>query len=311
MWGRGPINRQAFVVRSTPAERRGLAILLVLSLLYIGWRNYVYQFPQAASNLRTCDLLGALEQIPVQNLSGNLSKSSTAPIVVANLDSSAWNALGLSPKQSAVAVRFAHAVGGIADHETLSRLRVLPNGWLDMHASRLVFPARDPRPTPAFEQASGAGRPGFKSQKNSIPDSKPALKPDLNTADSLTLLEVFGIGPWVAARILEAQRERGGIASEQDFAQALRGWDSLATALAPRVTWNAATVLCRCPDTLSVEQWRALPGITYARAQTLQNYRANHPGPVGNIYGCLALDSASVERILPYLCCRETTHPHP
>lgn len=316
MWGRGPFNRQAFVVRSTPAERRGLAVLLLFSALYIGWRNSPSHASPAAQGLHVCDLLSALEQVPAQTAStasavrrryidrpshAERAAKSAKPILVSSLDSAGWNALGLSPKQSAVAVRYGRAVNGIGDRETLARLRVLPKGWLEAYASRLIF----------SQVSSNRAPPTKTSQQTKTIAPKPIAKPDLNTADSLSLLRVHGIGPWVAARILEARRSWGGIASSQDFTDALRGWDSLSIALSPRLTWDTATLRCQCPDTLSVEQWAALPGVNFSQARTLMNYRANHPGEIRNLHACLAVDSAFVERILPYLCALDSRCPPP
>lgn len=316
MRGRGPFNRQAFVVRSTQAERRGLAMLLLFSALYIGWRNFPCQSPPAAQDLHACDLLSALEQVPAQTLSApsavrrtyidrpshaERAAKSAKPILVSSLDSAGWNALGLSPKQSAVAVRYALAVNGIGDRETLARLRVLPIGWLEAYASRLKF----------SQASSNRSQPAKMPPHTKTSSPNPIAKPDLNTADSLSLLQVHGIGPWVAARILEARRSWGGIASTQDFTDALRGWDSLSTALSPRLTWDTATLRCQCPDTLSVQQWAALPGVNFSQARTLMNYRANHPGQIRNLHACLAVDSAFVERILPYLCALDSRCPPP
>lgn len=291
-------------------------MLLFFSALYIGWRNFPSQSPPAAHGLHVCDLLSALEQVPAQTVStasavrlryidhpshADRAAKSAKPILVSSLDSAGWNALGLSPKQSAVAVRYGRAVNGIGDRETLARLRVLPRGWLEAYASRLTFPKASLNRTPQTKT--------LPQTKTSSP--KPIAKPDLNTADSLSLLRVHGIGPWVAARILEARRSWGGIASLQDFTEALRGWDSLSTALAPRLTWDTATLRCQCSDTLSVEQWAALPGVNFSQARTLMNYRENHPGRIRNLHACIAVDTPFVERILPYLCALDSRCPPP
>lgn len=301
---------RSLAVRSTPAERRGLAVLLIVASLYVGVRAsspvFSAQFPQLFKSselsswpdLHACDLLNALEHLPSpasdarRPLRGQLAPqrkfrpslvelaaSTALPIQVAELDSAGWNALGLSPRQSASAVRYAEAVRGLGDSATLSRMRVLPEGWLAAFSPRLVFA----QPIPAVAQ----------------PDTP--TKPDINTVDSLALLEVYGIGPWVAGRILEARARWGGIANEQDLAEALRGWDSLATALAPRLVWEKTTIRRRCIDTLTASQCAALPGIRYRQADALLAYHRQHPGPLTNLYACLALDSTATTRVIQYL----------
>jgi|GEM_PF-1213728 len=302
---------RSLAVRSTPAERRGLAVLLIVASLYVGVRAsspvFSTQFPQLFKSselsswpdLHACDLLNALEHLPSpasdarrQPQRGQsapqrkyrpsfveLAASTALPIHVAELDSAGWNALGLSPRQSASAVRYAAAVRGLGDSATLSRMRVLPEGWIAAFSPRLVFA----QPIPSFA------------------DPSTSTKPDINTADSLVLLEVYGIGPWVAGRILEARARWGGIANEQDLAEALRGWDSLATALAPRLAWEKTTIQRRCIETLTASQCAALPGIRYRQADALLAYHHQHPGPLANLYACLALDSTATTRVIQYL----------
>ena len=69
------------------------------------------------------------------------SRVSQASIPVDQLDSAGWTRWGLSPRQAASAVRYRNAIGGFRDIEALERMRVLPDGWVEHHRARIVFPA--------------------------------------------------------------------------------------------------------------------------------------------------------------------------
>ena len=232
------------------------------------------------------------------------------PIDVDGLDSAGWVGLGLSPRQAASAMRYRQAVGGFRDAEAVGRMRVLPNGWMERHGDRLVFPVDRPSvqeegkkagaviPDPSLPEASTIGT-------NQAGQEGPV---DLNVADSLTLIGLPGVGPWVSGRILAARRRWGGFADTSLLVEAL-GWDSLARAIMPRFTCGPEAVHRRCPDSLSVEEWEALPGIGRREAATLARFVGHHGGSRETLRSCRILDSTRWNRVLPYLGCGGEEHP--
>lgn len=188
-------------------------------------------------------------------------------VLVTSLDAAGWRALGLSKKQARAAVRYSEAVGGIRDVEVLSRMRVLPDGWLTHFAPQLTFDV------PAGHEDS----PKQDKTKERL-DIEVVLPVEVNAADSLTLVAVPGVGPWVAGRILKARRRWGGFANLGQLAWALDGWDSLAQAVAPAFWCDTALIQRRCADTLSLKHWQDLPGIGQRKAQVLSRFIRHNPG---------------------------------
>ena len=85
--------------------------------------------------------------------------------------------------------------------------------------------------------------------------------------------------------------------------EALDGWDSLATALSPLLYCSEDAVQCRCADTLTLLQWRALPGVGQKTAQVLQRYvRHNGGGLPGPLLAHPILDSTQSALLSHYLC---------
>ena len=123
---------------------------------------------------------------------------------------------------------------------------------------------------------------------------------DLNVVDSLTLIGLPGVGPWVAGRILAARRRWGGFA---DTSLLVRRWVGTASP-GPSCRDSRASpeaVHRRCPDSLSVEEWKR------CRASAVVRRR---PGPVrgpsrrdslGEVEKSGILGLHPMGRVLPYL----------
>lgn len=228
------------------------------------------------------------------------SGASQAPIPVDELDSAGWTRWGLSPGQAASAVRYRDAVGGFRDIEVLERMWVLPDGWLERHRDRIVFPAHaTPEAEPAESRWTIATQEKDMAGWEEI--STPRLVP-LNTADSLDLIALRGVGPWVAGRILRARRRWGGFADTAQLVEAL-GWDSLARSIMPLFSCDADRIERRCPDSLTVEGWSELPGIRWREAKAIVRYVGQHGGDPAGLSSCLVLDSVRWNRLFPYLEC--------
>ena len=258
------------------------------------------------------ELLDALWWLPTEGLHVDAewpkADSDDGPILVDNLDSAGWVALGFSPRQAASAVRYRNAMGGFQDRNALERMRVLPRGWLERHAHRLVF------------SEAISGLKGKRIEKVATPlevvrldrDAKPwkeSLEPvDLNSADSLALVSIHGVGPWVTGRILDARRKWGGFSDTALLVDAL-GWDSLARALMPLFVCESPLTHLHCPDSLTVDGWRNLPGIGRADAEGIVRYVEHHGGSLDALVQCRVLDSLQWAHLIPYLGCVEGNNP--
>lgn len=227
-------------------------------------------------------------------------------IPVNQLDSAGWTQWGLSPRQAASAVRYRNAVGGFRDIEVLQRMRVLPGGWVEHHRARIVFPAlATPEAEPAESPSTIATKEKATADMEEV--NTPRLVP-LNTADSLDLIALRGVGPWVAGRILQARRRWGGFADTAQLVEAL-GWDSLARSIMPLFSCDVDRIERRCPDSLTVEGWSQLPGIRWREAEAIVRYVDRHGGDPDGLSACLVLDSMRWSRLFPYLVCGADEDP--
>lgn len=230
------------------------------------------------------------------------------PIHVDDLDSAGWVAVGFSPRQAASAMRYRNAVGGFRDRNAFERMRVLPRGWLERHADRLVF-SKAPlglngKPT----EKQGVSREVTRLKRPADSSKESTAPVDLNSADSLTLISIHGVGPWVTGRILDARRKWGGFSDTALLVDAL-GWDSLARALMPLFICESPLTHVHCPDSLNVEGWRSLPGIGPVDAMGIVRYVEHHGGSLDALVQCRVLDSLQWARLIPYLDCEMGKNP--
>ena len=230
------------------------------------------------------------------------------PIQADKLDSAGWVALGFSPRRAASAIRYRNAVGGFRDQNTLERMRVLPKGWLERHAHRLVFSETTAvlNEKPVEKRGTPLEVVRFEGAEKTWKESLAPV--DLNSADSLTLVAIHGVGPWVTGRILDARRKWGGFSDTALLVDAL-GWDSLARALMPLFVCESPLIHLHCPDSMTVEGWCNLPGIGPGDAMGIVRYVEHHGGSGDALMQCKILDSVQWARLIPYLDCEVGNNP--
>lgn len=308
----------------------GIALVTLAALAWLGVEAWRYKrLSQQVQDVPVAWLLSALDDLPgcspraKGQINGDgLTGWESGPIHVDALDSAGWVGLGLSPKQAASAIRYRNAVGGFRSPEVLGRMRVLPDQWMHRHWERLVFPpasggmAGPATTSQSLDTRSASGSPsvddppsgkkgkGLQQDRASLATAAsngPAShRVDLNAADSLELLAIRGVGPWVAGRILQARRTWGGFVSVEQLPQAL-GWDSLGRALIPSFACSASDARPRCPDTLTVSQWQELPVIGWREAEVLTRYVRHHGGGMAELRRSGVMDSIEWDLLEHYL----------
>ena len=190
---------------------------------------------------------------------------------------------------------------------------------MEIHGHRLVFPHVDanrsngavqgshPRPAPVLPPRSGSDE---STPHPVVSAFNPADRVDLNLADSLELLSIGGVGPWVTARILKSRRQWGGFSDTLQLKQAL-GWDSLALALMGKFKCSPEHVRRLCTEELDAGAWANLPGVSRKQGQVVARYVNEHGGELQSLMRCGVLDSVCWSQLLPHLkTCRPTTENH-
>lgn len=96
---------------------------------------------------------------------------------------------------------------------------------------------------------------------------------ELNTADSIDLVQVYGIGPTFAHRILRYRDRLGGFASKSQLLEIRGMTEEWYERIAPQVTVDPSKVTKINVNEASIDQLKRLPYLDYYLAKAIVNYR--------------------------------------
>lgn len=136
---------------------------------------------------------------------------------------------------------------------------------------------------------------------------KSKLKPgeviELNQADSAKLMQLAGIGPSFAARIVRYRNRLGGFFSKEQLKE-VYGIDSIKfDQIAGHVTVNPALVTKIDVNNISFNQLRLFPYLNFNQVNAIIQYRAQHGkyNSIAELKNIAILDQQTLQKIQPYL----------
>ena len=134
---------------------------------------------------------------------------------------------------------------------------------------------------------------------------KKSLSFELNTADSLDLVQLYNIGPVVARRILKYRSLLGGYVRREQLRE-VYGIDSARyNDIAPHLTVDPSRITPIDINTADIDRLKRHPYLDYYQAKAiirLREERGAYAG-VGDILNIPIIDSETFTRIEPYLIC--------
>lgn len=125
---------------------------------------------------------------------------------------------------------------------------------------------------------------------------------DINTADSVTLLKLPGIGPYFAMKILKWRDRLGGFVAHDQLLEVNR--------LPPETVERIGSMIHFTPDAVKKLDFNSLtweelanhPYLSAIQARALVSYREKHglfKSP-NDLLKCLVIDSLTCNRLRPY-----------
>ena len=134
---------------------------------------------------------------------------------------------------------------------------------------------------------------------------KKSLSFELNTADSLDLVQLYNIGPVIARRILKYRSLLGGYVRKEQLRE-VYGIDSARyNDIAPHLTVDPSRITPIDINTADIDRLKRHPYLDYYQAKAiirLREERGAYAG-VGDILNIPIIDSETFTRIEPYLIC--------
>lgn len=126
---------------------------------------------------------------------------------------------------------------------------------------------------------------------------------DINTADSSTLLQVSGIGPAFASRILHLRRALGAFISKEQLKD-VYGIDAQKfAAIAPQTILSRQRINHWNINTASLDELRANPYLNWKKANAIIQYRNNNGNfqKADDLKRIYAIDDSTYRKLAPYI----------
>lgn len=210
------------------------------------------------------------------------------------IDVSQWQSLGLSPKQAQSIVNYRQKGGRFYKTEDLQKMYVISP---EMYA-RL-------KPYVAIE--GGAmykpdNKPAFAKESNPRP-KKELLVVEINTADTVQLQEIRGIGPAFARRIANYRERLGGFYRREQLLEVF-GLDSAKfNGFKDQVQVDAGQLKKININTTTFDELKNHPYLRYKQINAIIQYRKQH-GPYKNLEDLrkvAILTPQNIQNLAPYL----------
>ena len=209
------------------------------------------------------------------------------------LDSAGWVTLGFSPKQSAAILKYRGAGAKFRKPEDIKKLFVV-----DDERYRELEPFIDIKPFSEMEyQSKFEDRPKWE---------KPTFESiivELNSADSTLLVQLKGIGPSYANRILKYRELLGGYISKEQLLE-VYGMDSARFVPILETVRVDTTIRVRINlNTADVKQLLKHPYIDLNLAKSIVNYREQHGSykRLSELKNIHLVKEETYRKIAPYL----------
>lgn len=275
-------------------ERSGYVLLLVLMTAYMGLSWWA---PTSAGPDFTT--LQPPAVAPADSaVAGAVSGPAPAlfPFDINTIDADGLRSLGLEERSIEGLLRFRSKGGKVRHAADFDKLFSLTAAEKDRLRPWLRF-SSEPRNDSAFREATPSERREVKSR---------LFEPvDLNSADSVTLLEVPGIGPAFAGRIIRYRERLGGFVQLKQLSEVFGVDSSRFEALAPLLKVEPKVSRKIDPATASEEELATHPYIGRVLARRWVAYREQRK----NNFSCQdlavlhGLDAVRIEKLRPYLAC--------
>ncbi|MDP3435720.1 MAG: helix-hairpin-helix domain-containing protein [Bacteroidales bacterium] len=170
--------------------------------------------------------------------------------------------LGLTNGQATVVLKYREKGGVFRKREDLKKIYVLPEGFYERVKEFIEIEEINEAPT-------------VKREREAV---KEAVKIDLNSADSLLLLSLPGVGPYYAGKIVEFRRKTGGFAYPSQIMD-IKGIDREKFSVIQRYIYaDTSKIQKKNLEKISFEELSANPYIGSYVARSIIRFRESiHP----------------------------------
>ena len=275
----------------TKKEWNGMIVLVILIALVLV-APYIYQLFRKDNTINTKDFDKAVAQLSrIDSQKNNTSNKPLSDDKIArpvmfpfnpnNLTIPQWEQLGLSERQANVIKHYEAKGGKFYNNDDVKKIYAITTDDYKRLEPYIQIP-----------------EVAFATKK-----AKPGEIIELNSADSAKLIEVKGIGPSFAVRIVRYRGRLGGFYHKEQLKE-VYGIDSIKyVEIKDQVSVNPDNVKLININTISFDQLRIFPYLGYKQVNAIIQYRAQHGNytSIADMKNIAILDDGILRKIEPYL----------
>ena len=198
-----------------------------------------------------------------------------------------WQEMGFSEKQAAMVDKYRKKGGHFDKKEDVKKLFFIGDEEYNLLEPYIEIPSKSHTPQP---QASTTRQ----EQLTAI---------EINTADTLDLMQLKGIGRVYANRIVKYRDLLGGFHSKEQLLEVYGLQQELYQTICPYISIDTANIKTININTADIDQLKKHPYLDYYQAKAILRYRqlGNTFGTVTDLQNVTLIDNNTFEKIKPYL----------
>lgn len=290
-------------------EQRGVIALLVCIAVLIVFRVVLILQPahepvNGSEYFEVIQWANADKQIEIEseNKSG-ASKSRNFPACFSfdpnSCDINTWQKLGLTEKQAAVILKYVEKGGQFRSAVDLEKIYAIPDGFVEHVAGCVDVPQKNYVFDNGYDKKVSMS--GYQKDNGSnlfIP-----VLVEINSADTLELRRIPGIGPYFARKIFNFRQKLGGFYDVSQLLDVYRMTASKLDSIKDYIRIDTALVRKLNVNEVDLATLSLHPYITKREASALISYRDKHGafGHINDILHCKAIDENSFQKLRNYL----------
>jgi competence protein ComEA len=198
-----------------------------------------------------------------------------------------WQQFGLSYKQAISIVNYVKKGGKFRKADDLKKMYTISPEKYEVLLPYVVIPQSD----------------DFTSKERFVPAKKELTIVDLNTADTLELDKIKGVGPAFARRIVNYRHRLGGFYRKEQLLEVFGVDTPKFLEIKDQVKINVAALRQININTAEFADLKQHPYLSFKQMNAIINYRKQH-GPyhsIADLNKVLILKPETVQKLAPYL----------
>lgn len=214
-----------------------------------------------------------------------------------DLSKNEWQNLGFSEKQAQAILRYKQQLKGFKTKEELSNSYVISEAKYKELEPFVKIKLNELTQEVEAENANVA----YGETKKERIDEKIML--ELNSADSVSLLKLKGIGPFYASKIIAYRKELGNYVSTEQLLELWKFDSSKLACIAENIWIDTTNIKKLNINTDTLETLKEHPYIDWNHARAIVNYREQH-GVYQNKKDLLKIvlfDDSLINKLYPYI----------